>query len=376
MRLATTMLMFCTAALVALGMVMLYSASMTQTGARYLTQQLMWCALGLVGCVVMAAIDYRHLRKLALPLLIFSVLALMLVLVPGIGLTVKGARRWIHLGPMNFQPSEMAKLAGIIALAAYAAHFQRRMHTFKHGLLIPGVVILVVAGLILRGKDYGATMLFGSVSAMMLLVAGVRWRLILPILAVAAVVFGVAIWHDPVRRSRVKAWMDPEQHVEGKGYQAYQAMLAIGAGGVEGRGLGDSRQKLGFVPEHHTDFILSVIGEELGLFATLSIVLAFMVFIICGALVAWRARDAFGLYLASGITFLIGLQAFINIGVVTSVLPNKGLPLPFISYGGSNLLTLLTAVGILLSVARQAIDPVRASVDPFSVEPLSDSQLS
>jgi cell division protein FtsW len=345
-------------------MVMLYSASMTLKGAHFLTLQLAWCALGLAVCVLLAVTDYRSLRKLALPLLVISAIGLVLVLIPGIGQTINGARRWVRIGPMNFQPSELAKLSAIIALAAYAEFHQRRMGRLKQGILIPGAVLLVLAGLILRGRDYGTTMLFGAVCAMLLLVAGVRWRFILPPLLLAILVLSFAIWQDPVRRARVLAWLHPEEHVEGKGYQAYQAMLALGSGGLEGRGLGNGRQKT-FVPEQHTDFILPVIGEELGLPATLAVVAAFIVIIISGMTIAWRARDPFGAYLACGITFLIGLQAFINIGVVTSVLPNKGLPLPFISYGGSNLLVMLAAVGILLSVARQAIEPERAPDDPF-----------
>jgi cell division protein FtsW len=159
---------------------------------------------------------------------------------------------------------------------------------------------------------------------------------------------------DPMRAKRIFSWLYLEEHKSDVGYQAYQAMLALGAGGWTGLGLGNGRQKLGFVPEHHTDFILSIIGEELGLIATLLVVVAFLAVIICGICIALNSRDTFGLLLGSGISFLIGYQAFINIGVVTSALPNKGLALPFISYGGSNLLMMLTCVGILLSIARQA----------------------
>ena len=157
--------------------------------------------------------------------------------------------------------------------------------------------------------------------------------------------------NDPVRMKRIMAFLHPEQHREGVGFQSYQAMLALGSGGTTGLGLGNGRQKLGFVPEHHTDFIFSVIGEELGVIATIGVVLAFMAIVICGLYIAWNARDRFGIVLGTGITFLIGLQAFINIGVVTSALPNKGLPLPFISYGGSSLVMMLGSVGILLSIA-------------------------
>ena len=161
----------------------------------------------------------------------------------------------------------------------------------------------------------------------------------------------IAIMNDPLRMKRIMSFLHPEQYREGTGFQAYQAMLALGAGGTSGLGLGNGRQKLGFVPLHHSDFIFSVIGEELGVVATIAVVVAFMAIVVCGLYIAWNARDRFGLILGTGITFLIGLQAFINIGVVTSALPNKGLPLPFISYGGSSLVMMLGGIGILLSIA-------------------------
>ena len=173
--------------------------------------------------------------------------------------------------------------------------------------------------------------------------------------AVAALTaLGFSLWHDPIRSKRIFSWLYLEENKSGVGYQAYQAMLALGSGGWTGLGLGNGRQKMGFVPENHTDFILSIVGEELGLVATLLIIVGFVAIVVCGIYIALKSRDTFGLLLGSGITFLIGLQAFINIGVVTSALPNKGLPLPFISYGGSNLLIMLTSVGLLLSIARHA----------------------
>jgi cell division protein FtsW len=227
------------------------------------------------------------------------------------------------------------------------------MGTWKRGIVIPAVFIGLVLGLIFIEPDRGTTILLGSVSAVMLLLAGVRWKYILPPVVLAVGGLAVSLWHDPMRAKRIFSWLYLEENKSGVGYQAYQAMIALGAGGWTGLGLGNGRQKHGFVPEHHTDFIFSIIGEELGLIATLLVVLAFIAIVICGLIIAWNSRDTFGILLGSGITFLIGLQAFINIGVVTSALPNKGLPLPFISYGGSNLLIMLTSVGVLLSIARQ-----------------------
>jgi cell division protein FtsW len=211
-------------------------------------------------------------------------------------------------------------------------------------------------------------LLFLSVGGIMLLVAGVRWRHVLPIALLVLVGFAAAIWNNDVRRTRVLSFLYPEKYAETIGYQAKQAMLAFGSGGLEGRGLGNGRQKT-FVPEVHTDFVLSTVGEELGLLGSLAVVVAFMVLLICGIAIAERAADPFGMYLAFGLTCLIGLQAFVNIAVVTSLLPNKGLPLPFMSYGGSNLLLMMAAVGILLSVARQGVELESVPANPFAGEP-------
>jgi cell division protein FtsW len=362
------LLIVCVGVLLALGMVSLYSASMTLKGAQLVQQQLLWCGLGLLAAIVCAAMDYRRWRRWAVPLVILAALGLLLVFIPGLGKTIKGARRWIQLGPVNFQPSEFAKLAAIIGLAAYAEFRQRRMSRFKEGLLIPGAFLSVMALLILAGRDYGTTLLFLSVGGIMLLVAGVRWRHVLPIALLVLVGFAAAIWNNDVRRTRVLSFLYPEKYAETIGYQAKQAMLAFGSGGLEGRGLGNGRQKT-FVPEVHTDFVLSTVGEELGLLGSLAVVVAFMVLLICGIAIAERAADPFGMYLAFGLTCLIGLQAFVNIAVVTSLLPNKGLPLPFMSYGGSNLLLMMAAVGILLSVARQGVELESVPANPFAGEP-------
>jgi len=360
MKVAVTILVFCVTALLALGLVMLYSSSMTQVGVHYLMMQLVWCALGLGLCVAVTSLDYQLLKKLAWPIFIIALILLMMVLVPHIGRKVNGARRWFDLHGVRFQPSELAKIALIIALAWYGDRFQRRMPTFKWGILFPTVIIGLILGLIFVEPDRGTTILLAAVSGAMLLVAGVRWKFIVPPVLLAMAGLAVSIIHDPMRMRRIFSWLDLEQSKSGVGYQAYQAMIALGSGGWFGLGLGNGRQKLGFVPEHHTDFIFSIIGEELGLVATLLVIVAFVVIALCGIYIALHARDPFGGLLALGITFLISLQAAINIGVVTSALPNKGLPLPFISYGGSNLLAMLTCVGILLSVARHA--PVREKI--------------
>jgi cell division protein FtsW len=354
MKIAVTTLAFCVAALLALGMVMLYSASMTQFGAGLLTKQMEWFALGFVLCVVATSLDYQLLRKFAWPIFIFALILLVAVLVPHIGRKINGARRWFDFHGFRYQPSELAKIALIVIMAWYGDRCQRHMQTWKHGVLLPGAIIALILGLIFVEPDRGTTILLATVGCSMLLMAGTRWLHLFAPAALALAGLAVSILHDPMRMRRIFSWWDLEQHKDGVGYQAYQAMIALGSGGWTGLGLGNSLQKLGFVPEHQTDFIFAIIGEELGLVATILIVLAFVVIAICGFCIAVNARETFGFLLASGVTLLISLQAAINIGVVTSALPNKGLPLPFISYGGSNLLTMLVCVGLLFSVARHA----------------------
>jgi cell division protein FtsW len=382
MKWATTILIFCVAVLVGLGMVMLYSSSMNMevgksalgpshdVGASFLLSQLVWCFLGFIGCVAAASGDYRRIKNLSPWILGVAAILLALVFVPGIGVLRNGGRRWIGFGRLpHFQPSELAKLALVLFLAFYGDRFQRHMSGFKKGLLIPGCVVLPVLALIFFEPDRGCTILLLAVCGIMLVLAGVRLSYIFgPALALAGGL-ALSLLHDPMRMHRIMAWIHPEQNKDGVGYQAYEAMIALGSGGWFGLGLGNGRQKLGFIPEHHTDFIFSIIGEELGLVTTLTVLLLFIALVACGIYISKRSVDTFGLLLGAGITFMIGLQAFINMGVVTSLLPNKGMPLPFISYGGSNLLLMLICIGFLLSIARFASEPVEKKANPFEFVP-------
>ncbi len=354
MKVAVTTLAFCVASLLALGMVMLYSSSMAQAGADLLTKQLIWCVLAVTACVAATLVDYRLLKRIWWVPLCMAVLMLALVLSRHLGTEAHGARRWFKFGGLNFQPSEFAKLALLVALAWYGEHFQRQMPQLKRGLISPGLLIGLTVGLIFKEPDVGNALVLASVSGIILLIAGIRLRYFLPPVLAAALGVGVFIYYNPVRSNRIHSWLHVEETKQGTGQQAYQAMVALGSGGLTGKGLGDSRQKLGFIPLQFSDFIFSIIGEELGLVATLLVIAAFMAIVACGIYIAVHAADTFGLLLGAGITFLIGLQAFVNIGVVTGALPNKGLPLPFISHGGSNLMLMLTCVGLLLSIARQS----------------------
>ncbi len=336
-------------------------------GTHYLMSQFQWFIFGLICCVIAAGMDYRRLKRLSPWLLGLSVVLLILVFVPFLGHPIKGAHRWIwRPGLPHFQSSELAKLALILFLAAYGDRYQRQMTSLKKGLLIPGAIIGVVLALIFIEPDRGCAILLAAVCGVMMIVAGVRLSSLIPPVALLIGGLVFSFMHDPMRLGRIMAWAHPEQNKSGAGYQAYEAIIALGSGGWSGLGLGNGRQKLGFVPEHHTDFIFSIIGEELGLVATMAVVLLFIALVVCGVFIARRSSDAFGLLLGAGLTFMIGLQAFINIGVVTSMLPNKGMPLPFISYGGSNLVLMLVAVGLLISISRFATEAVpKRSSNPF-----------
>lgn len=369
LRRTATLYAFCVAALLALGLVMLYSASMTQQGERFLIKQSIFAAIGLVACFTAAAIDYRWLRKLVWPGLVIACVLLLFAAVKG--REVNGAKRWIELPGFNLQPSEIAKLAVIAMLAHYASLYRDRMAEFWRGLVVPGALAGCALVLVLAGKDFGTTLLLGLVTWLMLLIAGTRPLYLVPIGVAGFAVICALLMGNENRRTRIDAWLHPEKYEKTVAYQQLQSVYALGAGGTTGVGLGDGRQKTGFVPEHHTDFIFSVIGEEFGLVATLGLLALYGLLCWCGFNIAWRASDLFGQLLVIGITFLIGVQVIINVGVVTMVLPNKGLPLPFISYGGSNLVVLLASAGLVLSVARRATDKPIAVATPLDDNPFT-----
>ena len=378
MKVAVTTLAICVAVLLSLGLVMLYSSGLyhrygSDSSSRFLMKQLLWCVAGLVTCVTAAALDYRLLKRWVWLFLGGAVILLVWVQVKGHA--VNGATRWLDLpGGIKFQPSEVAKIALILALAWYCERYQRQMHTWKRGILIPGLFIGLTAGLIFKAPDVGSALLITFVCGLMLLIAGIHLKYFLPPVLAIVIGVGIFLYTDPMRSERIYSWLHLEETKLDKGHQVYQALIALGSGGWTGVGLGNSRQKLGWVPEYQTDFILSIIGEELGLVATLGVVLGFVLIVICGIYIAANARDSFGTLLAAGITFLIGLQAFINIGVVTNTLPNKGIALPFLSYGGSNLLAMLGCIGLLFSVARQARVSETKPVNPFAADEIPTAQ--
>jgi cell division protein FtsW len=346
---AATVVTFCTLGLVGLGLVMLYSVSSLQFGTQLVSRQFLAFSIGMVGLVAIAMVDYRHLRRLSIWLGIAAILALVLVLF--LGTYVNGAKRWFRLPGFQFQPSDFAKLALLVGVAHYGAHCQRLMQTFKRGLLLPGAVLGVVLGLLFLEPDWGTAALMAAVTMVVLIVAGARLRLLLPPLLVGVVLFAAMVVRDPMRSDRIYSWLHLEETKDKVGYQGWQARLALGAGGLSGVGFHSSTQKR-LVPEHRTDFIFAILGEEFGYAGSLALIAAYVALFWGGLTIATKASDSFGQLLAVGISFLVGLQAFINLGVVSGALPNKGLTLPFVSYGGSSLIIMLCCIGILLSIAR------------------------
>jgi cell division protein FtsW len=376
MRTATVLLCLSAGALMAFGLVMLYSAELAGKGAHLLMMQALWGFAGLAACATMASIDYRHWRSSAKwknpSIYAWLGAVILLVLVLKFGVVRNNSRRWFNLGVGMLQPSELAKVALILFMAWYIDHHQRFMRTFSRGIVIPLTLAGAVFVPLFIEPDRGTTILLALLVCAMLMLGGARWfYLALP--AICGGIFIVySIMHDPLRMDRIRAWLDPEKYQTTIAYQQWQSIVAIGHGGVEGLGLGNGRQKLGFLPEHHTDFIYSVVAEELGLIASLAVIGAFAIFLICGIYIAWHADNLYGFLIASGVTLLIGMQAFINMSVVTNLLPNKGLSLPFMSYGGSNLLVTLSMVGLLLSVAWHRENPAQE----LEAEDLIDPELS
>lgn len=358
MQRAAGILLIATLLLVTIGVVMLFSTSSLYAREKYgdsnylLKRQLVWLAVGAVGCVAAAATPYPLLRKWCVPALILTAVLLVLVLVPHVGRKIGGARRWLSFAGMQVQPSEFSKLALILWLAHYLAKEKRRIEQFSRGFMVPLAVVCLFLVLILVEPDFGTTALLGMVSFAMMFIAGVRLLYLIPTMLGGLSAFGVLIWHSPVRAERMMAFMDLEKYKAGKGYQVWQAMLAFGSGGIDGLGLGNSRQKMFWLPEAHTDFIGAIIGEELGLIGMIAVLALFVAVLVCGVIISMKTPDMYGQYLGMGITMLIALQTLINIGVVTAWLPTKGLPLPFISYGGSSLMMNLIAIGVLFSLFR------------------------
>jgi cell division protein FtsW len=348
------LLVLVTLGLVAFGLVMVYSASSARAllsadaPSYYLKRQAIYAVMGLVALVILSRFDFHRLRHATQPLL--AVTFVLLVAVLAIGTAVNGARRWIPIGFMNFQPSELAKL--VLALWTAALLARRPAPRTLGELAKPiGVVVGLACALILIEPDLGTAIAIAIMVSAILVVSGTRLRLLASAAGIATSVVLIAIWLEPYRRERIFSFLDPWHDPQGAGFQSVQSMIALGSGGFFGVGLGESVQKIYYLPEASTDMIFAIVGEELGLIGAMGVIAAFAVFAYAGFNIALHCRDPFGKRLAAGITALICGQAAVNVSAVMGIAPLTGIPLPFVSYGGSSLVVGLAAVGILLNIA-------------------------
>lgn len=340
-----------------IGLVMLFSAGAVRGAQDLLLKQLIWVVISFLVGWYASVVNLEWLRNRAVIIFAFCIVALVLTLVPGIGVKVNGAQRWIGLGPLRIQPSEFAKVGIIVMLAKYFADEQREIRTFFRGFICPSLLVGSICGLIILQPDFGTCFLCGAVGATLMFLAGVSLKWLLPVVGLAVSAFSVLVYFDPVRIRRVTSFLDVEANANDSAYQLWQGMLAFGVGGLEGVGLGMGRQQMYFLPEAHTDFIFPVIGEELGLVATFSILIAFLCMFFAVGIKLRQVSRLHEYVLAMGALLFVILQAIINMGVVTGCLPTKGMSLPFISYGGSNLVVTFILVGIIINVIRKKDNP-------------------
>ncbi|MBI3637592.1 MAG: putative lipid II flippase FtsW [Candidatus Rokubacteria bacterium] len=347
-------------ALLSIGVVMVYSASAIVAADRFrdpylfLKKQMFWALVGGGALSLTLRADYRRLEPYRWVILVVAGVLLVLVLVPPFSQPINGTRRWLRLGPVSFQPAELAKLALVVYLAAFLARKRDELEDFWRGFVPPVAVAGLLAALVLAQPDLGNCLTLVTMTFALLFLAGSRVRHLATVLGAALPLLALAVWIAPYRLRRITTFLDPWGDPRGSGFQIIQSWLALGNGGWLGRGIGQSKQKLFYLPESHTDFIFAVIGEELGFVGALALVAVFAVLVWRGLRIGLRAPDPFGAYLALGITVLIATQTLVNLGAVTGLLPTKGLPLPFISFGGSALLMTMLATGVLLNISQHA----------------------
>lgn len=345
-------------AILVFGVSMVFSASYYEAGEDYgdpyyfLKRQLVWALIGLAIMLFFANLDYWKLGRLVRPMMILTVVLMVLVIIPGIGEVSHGSRRWLGLGPLNFQPSEAAKLALVIFLAQYFSGDKGLQRRFVRGVLPVLGLLALLGGLVMLQPDLGTAIVIAGTGFVMFFVSGVPLSHLAGLVAAGLPAVVLLIFSEDYRRRRFLAFLDPWKDPLGSGYHIIQGLYALGSGGLFGVGYTQSRQKYFYLPERHTDFIFAIIGEEMGFLGAMVVVLLFAVFAWRGYRVALTAPDSFSSYLAAGITSMILLQALINIGVTTSTLPITGITLPFLSFGGSSLVFSLAGIGILLNVSR------------------------
>ncbi|MDO8461579.1 MAG: putative lipid II flippase FtsW [Deltaproteobacteria bacterium] len=349
--------------LVGFGLTMVYSSSAILAKEKYhqsayfLKKEILYAVIGFIALFVTRKIPYQWYQKIVYPLFILSLLLLVAVFVPHLGQKVGGAHRWINLAVFSFQPSELSKLVLVIYLAYALAKKKEKIRSFLIGFVPPMILSGLFISVVLLQKDLGNAFLMTATVFILFFIAGARLSYLTTEVLLAIPAFTLMIASVPYRRQRLLAFMNPWAHKNEAGFQLIQSLVAVQRGGFWGQGLGAGKQKLFYLPEAHTDFIFSVVAEELGFLGVVIMLVLFGIFIYRTFVIAWKGPDLFATYLASGIGILFGLQGLFNIGVVMGLVPTKGLTLPFVSYGGTSLVMSLMAVGILLNISSQQQDP-------------------
>jgi cell division protein FtsW len=358
-KLPDIVLLLVTLILVIVGTAMIYSSSSIialekfKDGQYFLKKQLFFVFLGLISMMIMTKVPYTYLKKLAYPGLLLSLLLLSMLFIPSIGMRRGGATRWLNLGGFSFQVTEMVKIMMVVFLAHLLTRKAFQITNFTRGVLIPLAVTSVVILLILLEPDFGTSAIIATILLLMLCIAGAQIKHLLFLIA-AFIPIGISlILYKGYRLTRLTAFLDPWKDADNTGFQIIQSLISFGSGGTFGVGIGDGMQKLFYLPEPHTDFILSIIAEESGFIGVTIVIIMFALFAFRGFMIALKAPDLFGTLLAAGLTMVIAMESFINIAGVMGLIPLKGLVLPFLSYGGTAFIMSMTAVGILLNISTQ-----------------------
>ncbi|MFC1593998.1 putative lipid II flippase FtsW [Candidatus Omnitrophota bacterium] len=358
MRATRSVLVKITVILLCIGIVMIYSSSSIyalkhlDNSAYFLLRHVVYILIGLVLTLAIMAIDYHRLQQHSKAIMLVSLLLLCLVVIPGVGKEVGGAQRWFRFFGFSFQPSEIAKLGFVVYLADFLSRKQNKIKDLLHGFAPAMIITGVFALTILLQPDLGTAVVIVVIGFSMLFLGGAKLQHLVTTGLLSLPIFYALIWRSPYRRLRIISFWNPWADPQGSGFQLIQSQIALGSGGIFGVGLGKSMQKLFYLPAAHTDFIFSIIGEEFGLVGTLSVVMLFLLFLWYIAKIIRKAPDSFGYFVSCGIFIMLAFESIVNLGVATGSLPTKGLPLPFISYGGSSLVVAMISVGLLLNISR------------------------
>lgn len=359
LRLARAVLLIAGTILTSYGLIILHSTTLPlPSGSSLFNKQVIWLLIALISGIFFSLINLNRLRLYAKPIGILTLLLLLSVLIPGVSRCVKGAHRWIELGGLRVQPSEPAKIGFVLFFAYFLSYHIHQLKSFARGFIQPISVLGIFCFLLILEPDFGTTALFGCVGALMLFAKGVRLRFIIPTGLLALVVFGIAIYLNPVRLNRILAFLDLDSNRLTGAYQLWQSLIAFSSGGWWGCGLGQGRQQFFFLPEAHTDFIGAILAEELGIFHMLIVLVCFALIAYFGLKITKVQYQPYLFFIGLGTVCFISIQVILNLGIITGVLPTKGLALPFLSYGGSNLVTNFCFIGLLVNLTRPIYSPL------------------